>query len=319
MSESEIIMAEVPLQRSFPAVIDNTNRSSFRKCETYWQYANINRIKPATPSIHLHAGAAFAKGIETVRRAFWESKASPADALALGIHALITHFGDFVIDEGHNKSCERLCQALISYFDQYPIDADSIQPFHNVEADTYGIEFSFAITIPDDDGSPILHPDSGDPLIYGGKFDMLGVRDNVLFVTDEKTTSQLGNAWLKQWSLDSQFTGYCWAAQQYGYPVAGAIIRGISFLKNGNGHAEAVIFRPQWQIDRWLNELRRDVKRMIELYKNPQLGVSMAIDKSICGNYGGCGYSMLCESPNPESWIPLHYAKNTWNPLAVEE
>jgi hypothetical protein len=39
--------------------------------------------------------------------------------------------------------------------------------------------------------------------------------------------SSLGEAWAKQWDLDSQFTGYVRAALEYGFPVAGVVIRGV--------------------------------------------------------------------------------------------
>jgi hypothetical protein len=311
------IPATLPLQWKFPDVIDNTLRSSFRKCETYWMYSSINKIKPNSPSLHLHAGGAFAKGIEETRRAFYERNESSEDAIAIGVNALLTFWGDFYVEDTSNKSCERMVQGLLSYFDQYPLETDSIKPYYNPENESYGIEFSFALPIPDEDGNPLLHPETGDPLLYAGRFDMLGDMQGVLFVTDEKTTGQLGNSWLKQWSLDSQFTGYCWAARQYGLPVAGAVIRGISFLTNGNGHAECIIYRPEWQTDRWLVELRRDVRRMIHAFKTRD--ISQALDKAICGNYGGCSFSMLCESPTPDAWIPIHYEINQWNPLHKED
>lgn len=317
---------QIPLLRSFPEVIDNTCRSAFRKCETYWQYQSINRIKPAYPSVHLHAGAAFAKGIEMTRRSFYGEQLNAEDSLAVGVEALIKAYGDFETHDDSPKSCERMVRGLIAYFDHWKLEEDYIKPFDN--GNELGIEFSFAIPIEDIDGRPILHPDTGNPLLYSGRFDMLAEVDSealpgaprgTLFVEDEKTTTQLGDSWRKQWNLDSQFTGYCWAARNYGLPVAGAIIRGISFLKNGNGFAEATIFRPDWQIKRWHAELVRDVKRMIELYRAGKDSVSMAIDKGICGNYGGCSFSMLCESPNPDAWIPIHFAENTWNPLHKED
>jgi len=313
----------LPLDWTFPEVIDNTARSAWRKCETYSMYQTFNKIKPQTPSIHLHAGAAFAKGIEMTRRGFYEQKLSIADARKLGVIELIKAYGDFETLPDSTKSCERMVLGLIAYFDQYPLDSDYLKPYYSESAESYGIEFSFALPIEDETGSPLLHPVTGNPLLYAGKFDMLGQagesakNPGALFVVDEKTTAQLGNSWLKQWGLDSQFTGYCWGARSYGLPVAGAVIRGVSFLKSGNGHAEATIFRPDWQIQRWHREMVRDVKRMIRAFETRD--ISMALDKSICGNYGGCSFSFLCESPNPQQWIPLHFQKNTWNPLHREE
>lgn len=317
---------QLPLKRSFPELIDNTCRSAFRKCEKYWYYQNILRIKPAEPSIHLHAGGAFAKGLEIARRSYYEQGMSSEDAIAQGVIAATSFWGDFPEYEHSNKSLSRTLAAIPYYFSVWKLEEDFIRPYVSGTG-PHGIEFSFALPIEDENGNYILHPDTGNPVLYGGRFDMLAVVDSdtlpgagrgTIFVEDEKTTSQLGDSWRKQWNLDSQFTGYCWAARSYGLPVAGAIIRGISFLKNGNGNAEAIVFRPEWQIARWHKELVRDVKRMIELYRQGDDDVSMALDKSICQNYGGCSYSILCESPNPDNWIPLHFVENTWNPMDKE-
>jgi hypothetical protein len=40
------------------------------------------------------------------------------------------------------------------------------------------------------------------------------------------------------------------------------------------------------------------------------------LDKSACNSYGGCGFSQLCESPNPEGWIKLNYEPRIWDPTA---
>lgn len=324
MSNLEVIPAELPLQWSFPEVIDNTCRSSFRKCETYWMYQTINRIKPASPSIHLHAGAAFAKGMEVTRKSFYELGLSADESLVSGINALITAYGDFEPPEGSNKTCEKMTSGLISYFDRYRLGEDFVEPYRVPSSASRGIEFSFSLPIEDEDGKPILHPETGNPILYAGRFDMLGtvVGDASLglakgthLIVDEKTTSQLGQSWRAQWALDSQFTGYVWGARSQGLNIIGALIRGISFLKSGHGHEEVVIFRPEWQIERWHRELVRDVKRMLAVYHAGKSAVSQALDKGVCGNYGGCSFNLLCESPNPENWIPIHFAKNTWNPL----
>lgn len=142
---------------------------------------------------------------------------------------------------------------------------------------------------------------------------MLAERDGVLFVEDDKTASQLGSQWLRNWTLDSQFTGYCWAARDFGYPVAGAIIRGVSILKNGYGHAQAITYRPDWQIERWLASTEHLVRLMIAYWE--QGFFPLALDKHSCNSYGGCGFSQLCESPNPESWVELNYEPRIWDPL----
>lgn len=145
---------------------------------------------------------------------------------------------------------------------------------------------------------------------------MLGLKDDVLFVVDEKTTKALGDSWMKNWKLRSQLTGYCWAAQEYGYPVAGAIIRGISILKTKFGHAEVIEPRARWEIDRWLHQLARDINRAIQCWEEDYWDYDL--DAS-CSSYGGCPYLDLCTSPHPERWVETAYVKRVWNPLEVLE
>jgi hypothetical protein len=294
----------------FPTVIDNTIREAFFTCPTKARYSFIDNLASPTPSVHLHAGGAFAAGLERARRAFYAEGKPEADAEKEGIETLIRVYGDFEAPDygsGSNKTVFRMMEALASYFAQYPMSQDRIKPFFAPNGEP-AVEFTFTFEIPG-----IAHPETGDPLLYAGRFDMLGVRDDVLFVVDEKTTTSLGAQWTQQWDLNSQFTGYCAAAREYGYPVAGAIIRGIGILKTEIKHQQAVIYRPQWMIDRWFTQLRRDVLRMIEAYENDTWDFALG---SACSAYGGCGFKQLCLSNEPERWIEGNFARRDWNPLA---
>jgi len=199
--------------------------------------------------------------------------------------------------------------ALDEYFRNYGFATDHIQPhFHDGKP---AVEFSFAIPIPN-----TAHPTTGEPILYTGRFDMLGVYNNALFVVDEKTTKQLGQSWIKSWTMASQFTGYCWAAKEYGYPVAGAIIRGISILKTKYGHAESLQYRPQWFIDRWLVQLAKDVKRMIAAWEADDWDFDL---NTGCNTYGGCPLTDVCNSQRPVRVLEQDFVKRIWDPLAHEE
>src|SRR3990172_5087025 len=100
----------------------------------------------------------------------------------------------------------------------------------------FGIEFSFAAAIPE-----VKHPETGDPILFCGRFDQLAEYNKMLFVEDEKTTTSLGEQWRNNWDLDSQFTGYVWGAKQFGLPVVGAIVRGIGLLKTKTTHQEVIV------------------------------------------------------------------------------
>lgn len=293
----------------FPEWIDNSAISSFKKCPKDWYYSTLRKLTGKGGNVHLHAGGAYAAGLEAARKAFYDDNLPEDDAIVVGMIALTRFYGDFepVGGDDSAKSFHRILLALCDYFCEYPMSSDVIKPFL-LATGKHAVEFTFAVPL------SVNHPVSNSPLLYGGRFDMLAERDGSLFVEDDKTASQLGAQWNRNWILDSQFTGYCWAAQTFGYPIAGNVIRGISLLKSGYGHAQALVYRPQWQIDRWLETTTHTVKMMIAYWE--QELYPLTLDKHACNSYGGCGFHRLCESPSPEAWIPMDFEPRIWNPLA---
>lgn len=293
----------------FPMAIDSTMRATFTACPQKYYREYFQHWKPRLESIDLVAGKAFAAGIEEVRRQYWEhGNTDTDDCIAHGVQALLREYGDF--DAGdHVKSPDRMIGALDEYFATYGFHTDHIKPL--MQDGKPAVEFSFALPIPG-----TVHPTTGDPILYTGRFDMLGLYNDSLFVVDEKTTKQLGASWHKNWVLRSQLTGYCWAAREYGYPVTGAIIRGISILKTKYGHAENIQYRTDWFINRWLEQLRRDLTRMIACWKEGYWDYNL---DTACTHYGGCLFMDICTSPDPDRWLAANFTKRIWDPLAREE
>lgn len=293
----------------FPIAIDSTMRGAFATCPQKFFREYFQHWKPMRESVDLVAGKAFAAGIETVRKAFWDENCSPDEALTVGVQTLMKEWGTFEAPEGHVKTLDRMVGALDEYFRQYGYATDHIKP-HQTNGKG-AIELSFAIPIPN-----TSHPETGDPILYTGRYDMIGEYNGSLFVIDEKTTKQLGQSWFKNWTLRGQITGYCWAAQEFGYPVAGAIIRGISILKTKYGHAESLQYRPQHMLDMWLNQLAHDVNRMIACWETNHWDYSF---DSGCTMYGGCIFQETCSSANSQRVLEQNFVKRVWDPLLREE
>lgn len=298
-------MSLIPEKLSFPEAIDSSMRAAFVACPHKFFYEHIWQIAPASPNRHLHAGASFARGLEVARKVFFEGRGSKEDAEIEGFKAFILAYGEFEVADGETKGFADMLGALDYYFEQYPIDTDPIRPV--ITPLGAAVEFTFALEIPN-----TRHPETGNPLLYFGRFDQLCSFNDTLFVEDDKTASQLGASWANQWELRSQLTGYCWAARQYGYSVQGAIVRGISILKTGYGNAQEITYRPQWQIDRWLHQLQRDVGRMLDCWREQYWDYTL---DGACSHYGGCAYLSLCKSANPENWLVPDYQRREWNPM----
>lgn len=295
----------------FPVVIDSTLRSSFVSCPRKFELEYLNHWKPRDPSVHLHAGGAFARGLEVARLAYFRDGLPPDEATALGMKALLEFYGSFECPPDSAKSLERMLGAMEYYMDQYPLDQDAAKPVVLEHNNQRGIEFSFAEPI------DINHPETGDPILYCGRMDQVVEYAGGVFGEDDKTTSSLGASWSGQWDLRSQFTGYTWACQKAGIPLQGFLVRGISILKTKYDTQQAITYRPQWQLNRWYKQLLRDIGRMIECWKEGYWDYNL---DHACGEFGGCIFKRVCLSQDPQPWLETSFEKRQWNPLTrIEE
>lgn len=298
---------------SFPPVIDSSMRSEFVSCPHSFFRRYIQGLQQPHRSVHLHFGAAFADGLATFRRQFYLENVPLRDAMAGGAAAIVKSWGSFPEEtEGSSKSLYRCIGALEAYCAQYPPATDHVKPL--IEQGILHTEFNFALPL------PIKHPETGEPLLYSGRFDMLGDMGGLKVIEDDKTTSQLGATWGTQWRLRGQFTGYAWGAAEFGHRIDGVVVRGISILKTQYGHAEIIEQRPRWMIQQWRQQLNRDILRMLDCWKEyTAFADPFAFDQNLdstCSAYGGCQFLDLCTSPNPDSWLS-QFEVQTYDPLGV--
>lgn len=305
-----VLQVAPELRGEFPAVIDSTMIAAFHDCFTkgYWEF--MRNLRGGGVSIDLIAGGAFARGLEVTRKLFFGSGRPWIEALEEGMAAALTEYTEELgvsgIPEGkEKKGPDRVIQAMDYYFEQWPAQTDHIQPYMDSTGQPMA-EYTFSIPL------PYRHPVSGDPLVYAGRFDLVGLYNKQIVGTDEKTTSQLGPTWSSKWNLRGQFAGYVWAMRQFNLPAVGMIVRGISFLSKGFGHAESLQMRTEWQVETWRNQMFHTVERMLLAWHE---GWFDQVFAEACSQYGGCPFQQLCNSPNPESWVSKYQVKK-WNPLA---
>lgn len=296
----------------FPKFIDSTFLSDFSSCEQKWVYSQVENLARSGTSIHLHAGQCFARGLEVLRKAFFEKGLSVDAALDEGKIAVMVAWGAkeplFSWDHpSEKKTLDSVLAALDYYVTVWNPATDHIQPAE-LSPGKRAIEFTFAIPLPG-----CTHPETGDPMLYAGRFDMLGLYNGTLWPVDEKTTSQLGPRWSEQWDLRGQFIGYAWACREYGYSVSGVIARGVCFLKGGFNHAEAPISIDEWKIDEWLEATQAKFARMVEVWRGRKPVRSFG---DACNAYGSCPFVLLCNSKDPTRWKDSEYVRRDWNPLA---
>jgi len=295
----------------FPLCWDNTMRTSFISCPQKWAWEFLYHYKPTLPSVHLHAGQAWAKGLEVTRTAYYCEGKDPEDALSMGIQAMFKAYGTFECPPHIAKDPGRLAEAMVYYFTKYPLATDDCKPYIGKNGPM--IEFSFALPLDID----LRHPITGEPIIYTGRTDMIAIMGNsAISVFDDKTTSQLGASWAQQWDMRSQFTGYVWACREYGIPVKQVVARGIALLKEKFNTSQAISFRPEFRLDRWREQVVRDIRRAITSWEEGYFDTNEADE---CSSYGGCMFKSPCQAVEPEPWLRVNFAKRIWDPLARTE
>lgn len=293
----------------FPAVLDSSIMASFKSCPQKAYLESFLHWKLRDQSVHLHAGAAYAHGLEAARRAFYLEGQPAQDAIAIGLRALLTAYGDFECPPDSAKSAERTAGALEFYFSRYQLGQDKAIPM-KLPGGKSGIEFSFAEPL------EILHPETGDPLVYSGRMDMMCEYEGMHLGEDDKTASQLGASWPRQWDLRSQFTGYVWGAKQAGIKLDGFLVRGVSILKTKYDTLEAITYRPDWQLDRWHGQLHRDIRRMIAAWEEGYFDYNL---DHACAEYGGCPFRGVCQMRDPAALLNQQFQRRQWDPILRTE
>lgn len=93
-------------------------------------------------------------------------------------------------------------------------------------------------------------------------------------------------------------------------------MRGISILKTKYDHAQAITYRSQWEVDRWLGQTMRDVARMVECWREGIWDYNL---DHACTEYGGCPLTSVCKADMPERWLPMYFERRVWDPLERTE
>lgn len=285
-----------------PILIDSTMLTCFRACprKFYWEF--VLGLRPKAMSIHLHAGGAFAYGMEQARRAHYVHGLDQEGATLAGVAAFIGYWRNEEAPEGSPKTFFNTLNAFVSYLDSHPFFLDHIQPL--LEG---SFEYSFSIP------TQTLHP-SRSPFLFGGKIDLLGKYRGVPAVVDEKTTTALGSTYASKWQMRGQFLGYCWATREgLGIKCSDAVVRATAIRKTGCDHLE--VFQPYSEhlIERWYEQLELTLERIVDCARRESWPYDFG---DSCASYGVCPYTLLCTSKSGrESQWFTDYDVRHWNPV----
>lgn len=295
------------MRHPFPLSVSPTALDSFHACPTQYKYSYVLRLQESgsSRSIHLIAGSAFARGLEVMRDAYYNRDQPLATAIILGFIALTLEYGPDLNETwaDHDKSWFNTVASYLNYLDRFPPPTDSLQPLATIT--TRMVEFTFSIP------SPVLHPETGQPILISGRMDWVGTQGSLIWGVDEKTTKTIGAGWATNWRLRGQFMCYAWALREYGYKAQGIWVRGVPINAKASAEQiqEAMVPVKEWKLEMWVQQMTRYLERMKECWRtdawDQDLGKSCTSFQQLeNGHYiGGCPFQMLCDTPDPEPWI----------------
>lgn len=317
--------------------LDNTILKSVAACHTQAVLRHVHGLTSEEESAALAAGTAAHEAL-----ALWLGGAGRGPALA-AFTAAYASMAALVEDRiardpqaakflGRFR-VENLAAILDRYFETNPLDR---LPFEAVES---LIEVAYEVPL-DDAGE----------FIFTGRLDAI-VRERAsgqLYVLDHKTTGQIDVKWAGGFRLDSQMTGYVWAAEQtLGERVAGVYINGIEFSKLpssdrkcarpwGNGqqphgvpfsecgseHASFNLLqfdRAPWQLESWHETalgLARKYAKLKEIHTDWRDGLTMvAMQGTFHGACKWCQFSEFCAAGRPTHALDTMFVWKPWSPL----
>jgi hypothetical protein len=217
-----------------------------------------------------------------------------------------------------NRTLSNICESLIAYIDAYNMERYPIwiRDVNDPNTDI-GIEIPFDIVVDINWTDPFEHRLA---TRFTGKLDGLHWNKEKLIIIEEKTGARLDDAWLAQWILSHQITGYCLASTTFtGLPCNEALVSGMR-LPIGRIPAEGIRkeFVPRYPImyEKWANWFV-DTIATNEKYKDDVLDAPM--HTTSCNRYfSSCSFMPLCAAPDIEEkerilddmeldeWSPLH-------------
>ena len=241
----------------FPATISNSKLTTFMECpyKFYRNYiAELEIVRETNKDLNF--GQAFAAALEEYRISVYSRKESYERSMDNALRKMYSVFDSNYTGEEQKgiNSCINILELYTKKFQD-----DWLKPMINA-AEEPSIEHSFSVEM------DIKHPETKDPILFTGRFDMIGIDKNENeWIVDEKTTGYR-NYQPEQYSMSGQLLGYMAAMQQYGRKPIGFIVREALVQKTQQEINEYSYMRVQHKINYYWDALHQWVEIMLHHY-----------------------------------------------------
>lgn len=272
---------------------DYTMMSTFQTCQRKYDFRINQGIVGRKPPI----AADFGKCIHQSLDAWYKEK--DVD------HAVELFKATYVESEEDDKRTHKMGEWILRNYHSKYVD----QPFKVLST-----EREFTLPLP-----------NGNKLI--GRIDKIVEWDGAIWGMDHKTTSALGDSYMRFHTPNLQFSGYTWAIQQLGFPqCAGILVDAILVAKgllDTTSRGKLVplrrdfAYRSPGDIEEYLSVVGQ-IQQDIELSESTGVWIP---NFEACTDYGECPYRKICKEPKEfrDKIIAADYVHEPWDPRGEEK
>ena len=338
---------------------DHTKCSNINTCPTWGviRYSLHKKMEGASRAMALEAGAAAHEGFAAVKWYQFHSKQAVTTTLSriaenqgarifgedrfermkntlsktanertnvINFTLEALYSSDFYDDPNdRNRTVSNISDSLIAYIDRWDMDRYPI--WIRDEEDPYsdlGIEIPYDIRVDVvySIGSGRTAKEHHKAIRYTGKIDGLGWdAPGVLISMENKTGARIDDAWLAQWILSHQITGYNVAATTFtGVECTRAFVEGMKIPLGkvvSDGIRKEAVNRSQTMFSKWVEWLIHTVE-IDERYRDQPLDAPMYTHS--CNRYfRPCSFVPLCAEDDREQkeLILEEMTHDEWSPL----
>lgn len=272
---------------------DYTSMSLFQTCQRKYDYRINQGLVGKKPPI----AADFGKCIHKALDAWYQNK--EAD------YAVEIFKGTYVEDASDDKRTHKMGEWILRNYHSKYID----QPFK-----VLCTEREFTLPLP-----------NGNKLI--GRIDKIVDWDGAIWGMDHKTTSALGDTYMRFHTPNLQFSGYAWAIQNMGYRNCQGILVDAILVAKGlletASRGKLVPLRRDFAY-----RSAEDIKEYLETAEEIQTDINMCEENGMwtpnwdaCTDYGECPYRKICKEPVEYRGkiIAADYTHEPWDPRGAEK
>lgn len=304
--------------------LDNTTASIFQTCPRAAKFYSIYRRQRPDRASLIFGGAIHA-GLEVIYKYGYEQEKA-------GVVAILNHFEQHPYNTaGEWRTPTYAIEAFRRYCDYWslmdnfkPISVDWVEKPFALNIGSFVVNAKLPFTY-----AQLTDETSDEPLYiatlhvqWTGKIDLVNTNgDELIYVTDHKTSSMGGLTFWADFVLGQQTHGYMWAAQEIlGYHLAGFILNALLIRKpSKTGVGFEFDRRVYYHTQPSLIEWKTDMLQTVESFVNALTHNEFPKYTPWCmGKYGACQYHDVCTLPQEQRRFMLFsdmYANVTWSPL----